>query len=68
MLEAKKAEKFLMQKITRPDTLTFENAENRVWYDKSNNQVEFFTQYGLHPTNHKTLRAVTKHMIDKYAK
>ncbi|GEM_PF-269155 len=68
VLEAKKAEKFLMQRITRPDTLTFENAENRVWYDKSNNQVEFFTQYGLHPTNHKTLRAVTKHMIEKYAK
>lgn len=58
----------LMRKITRPDTLTEENSLGKVWYDKSNNHVEFFTHYGKHPKNGKTLKEVTSHILEKYAK
>lgn len=57
-----------LKKITRPDTLTTENAIGKVWYDKSNNKVEFFTHHGIHPENGKTLRNVSQHIIEKYAK
>lgn len=57
-----------MKKITRADTLTSENALGKVWYDKSNNRVEFFTNHGIHPENGKTLRNVTEHILEKYAK
>lgn len=60
--------KLLMRKITRPDTLTEENSLGKVWYDKSNNHVEFFTHYGKHPENGKTLKEVTSHILEKYAK
>ena len=58
----------LMRKITRPDTLTEENSLGKVWYDKSNNHVEFFTHYGKHPENGKTLKELTSHILEKYAK
>lgn len=58
----------LLRKITRPDTLTEENSLGKVWYDKSNNHVEFFTHYGKHPENGKTLKEVTSHILEKYAK
>lgn len=58
----------IMRKITRPDTLTEENSLGKVWYDKSNNHVEFFTYYGKHPENGKTLKEVTSHILEKYAK
>ena len=57
-----------VKKITRPDTLTIENAIGKVWYDKSNKNVEFFTHHGIHPENGKTLRNATKTNIEKYAK
>lgn len=58
----------LLRKITRPDTLTEENSLGKIWYDKSNNHVEFFTHYGKHPENGKTLKEVTPHILEKYAK
>lgn len=59
--------KFVYQKkITRPDTLTIENAVNKVWYDKSDNHVEFFTNYGTHPENGKTLKVATPHIVETY--
>lgn len=59
--------KFVYQKkITRPDTLTIENATGKVWYDKSDNHVEFFTNYGKHPENEKTLKEATGHIIETY--
>ncbi|KAA0127541.1 hypothetical protein FY557_13055 [Chryseobacterium sp. SN22] len=59
--------KFVYQKkITRPDTLTIENAVDKVWYDKSDNHVEFFTNYGTHPENGKTLKAATPHIVETY--
>lgn len=61
-------EKLLLKKITFPDTLTVENALGKVWYDKSNHKLEFFTHYGIHPTNGKTLKPITKYMIETYVK
>ncbi|MDH6251518.1 hypothetical protein M2347_001245 [Chryseobacterium sp. H1D6B] len=55
------------KKITRPDTLTIENAMGKVWYNKSNNNVEFFTCYGKHPENGKALWDVTERIIYNYA-
>jgi hypothetical protein len=57
-----------LKKITRPDTLTTANALGKVWYDKSNRKVEFFTYHGIHPENGKTLRNVTSTILEKYAK
>ena len=59
-------EKLKLKKILRSDTLTSENALGKVWYDKSNNKVEFFTHYGVNPENGKTLKDVTKHILEKY--
>lgn len=56
-----------MKKITRPDTLNAENSIGKVWYDKSNNHVEFFTSFGKHPENEKTLKEVTEHILETYA-
>ncbi|MCU7614609.1 hypothetical protein N0B16_09195 [Chryseobacterium sp. GMJ5] len=56
-----------LKKITRPDTLTVENAMGSVWYDKSDNQVEFFTSPGIHPENGKALKDVTERILNNYA-
>jgi hypothetical protein len=55
------------KKITRPDTLTVDNAAHKVWYDKSDNEVEFFTCFGKHPENGKTLKEATGYIIETYA-
>ncbi len=57
-----------LKKINRPDTLTIDNALHKVWYDKSNNEVEFFTSFGKHPENGKTLKEATGYIIDTYAR
>ena len=57
---------FQLKKITKPDTLNFENALDKVWYNKSNGEVEFFTNYGLHPENGKTLKPVSEYILTKY--
>ncbi|MBD1434930.1 hypothetical protein H8B06_19065 [Sphingobacterium sp. DN00404] len=55
------------QKITRPDTLNDEDI-GKVWYSKINNEVEFFTYPGHHPIKQeRSLKAVTKHIIERYA-
>lgn len=39
----------------------------RVWYEKSKNkELEYFTDLGLHPETGKTLKPITRYMIDKY--
>lgn len=55
------------KKITRPDTLTVENAIGRAWYSKYNNKVDFFTMDGKNPENGKELKRVSVHMVDFYA-
>lgn len=57
----------VLRKINRIDTLTLQNSLGKVWYDKSNRKIEFFTHHGLHPTNGKTLKPVSEHILRKYA-
>ena len=40
--------------------------QHDLWYDKSDNQVRFFSYYGQHPTNGKTLKRVTEYICEKY--
>lgn len=56
-----------LRKITREDTLTTDNAMRKVWYDKSNNNVEFFTSPGIHPENGKALKDVSETILNNYA-
>ncbi|WP_294218288.1 hypothetical protein [uncultured Chryseobacterium sp.] len=61
-------DRFLKQrKITRRDTMTVDNSMHKVWYDKSNNQVEFFTSPGTHPENGKALKDVTEGILFHHA-
>lgn len=54
-------------KITRPDTLNY-NDVGKVWYSKIDNRIEFFTYPGHHPIHYeKSLKAATKHIIENYA-
>ncbi|WP_343564135.1 hypothetical protein [Sphingobacterium sp.] len=54
------------RKITKPDTLGIKDIGN-IWYSKIDNEVEFFTGPGRHPVmQHKSLKAVTKHIWDTY--
>ena len=55
-----------LRKITRSDTLNYENALNKVWYLKNNGEIELYTNYGLHPENGKTLKPITKYILKKY--
>jgi hypothetical protein len=59
-------DKLKLKKITQQDTLTTENALGKVWYDKTNNKIEFFTHYGVNPKNGKTLKEVTQHILEKH--
>lgn len=60
------------KKITVCDTTTFfKNGKHDiplVWYGKSPNkkQYEYFNQPGLHPETGKTLKPITKYIIEKY--
>lgn len=60
------------KKITVCDTTTFFRNGNydipQVWYGKSPNkeQYEYFNQPGLHPVTGKTLKPITKYIIEKY--
>lgn len=57
------------RKVQVSDTTTFfKKGEVQIWYDKSNNDVEFFTAPGIHPSNGKTLKPISEYMIEKYIK
>ncbi|MCL7754994.1 hypothetical protein [Polaribacter sp. Z022] len=44
-----------------------ENGQARFWYGKNpNGKFEIFTSLGLHPQTGKTLKPISKYMIDKY--
>lgn len=40
--------------------------EHEMWYDKTDNEVTFFTYRGEHPVNGKDLKPVTEHICEKY--
>lgn len=57
------------KKVAVCDTTTFfKNKEPLFWYAKvpTKNEVECFTQPGLHPETGKTLKPITQYIIDKY--
>lgn len=54
------------KRSTRPDTITVESSLGKVWYDKSDNDVDFFISHGVNPENDKTLKEATAHIIDTY--
>ena len=44
-----------------------QDGREQIWYGKNNRgELEFFTSQGLHPETKKTLKKITKYMIDKY--
>lgn len=54
------------KKITKPDTIT-DNSLGKIWYEKTNNKLEFFTAEGNHPLHStKKLKPVTSYLIHKY--
>ncbi|MDT8415927.1 MAG: hypothetical protein RQ735_11195 [Flavobacteriaceae bacterium] len=61
---------FESQKQIYPDcNYPFFKTDGRenLWYGKSaEGKLEFFTYYGLHPVNGKTLNPITQYMIKKY--
>lgn len=52
-----------MKKVVVFDTI---DSNDMLWYDKSDNELEFFTSPGIHPTNGKTLKPVTTYIYQKY--
>lgn len=54
------------KRSTRADTITVESSLGKVWYDKSDNDVEFYTSHGVNPENQKTLKEATEHIIYTY--
>ena len=56
-----------LKKVEVSETTTFfKNGEVRIWYYKSNGELEYFSSPGKHPVSGKTLKPITKYMIDKY--
>lgn len=54
------------KKITQTDTITY-NDIGRIWYLKSNGNIEFFTASGCHPVLiNRRLHPITQYMIDQY--
>lgn len=58
------------RKIQVCDTTTFFKSDGQaiIWYAKTSNGIDFFNTHGVHPENKKSLRGVTKYIIDKYVK
>lgn len=55
-----------LKKINRPDTLTQAHV-GRVWYCKTDGNMEFYTAEGMHPVDiKKRLKPATAYIIDKY--
>jgi len=61
------AELETFRKLTVSDsTKFFINGKPAVWYSKENNVVEFFNAPGVHPITGKSLRPVTRHIVETY--
>ncbi|KXN99117.1 hypothetical protein LS48_08610 [Aequorivita aquimaris] len=69
-LKAYKEDRIASFKLIKPDcnTVFFNpNGSVRVWYSKNKDgSLDFFSDYGLHPITGKTLKPITKYIIDKY--
>jgi len=49
-------------------TRFFINGQPAVWYSKDNNVVEFFNAPGVHPITGESLKPVTRHIVETYAR
>ncbi|MFV8352536.1 hypothetical protein [Flavobacterium sp. XS2P14] len=57
------------RKIKVGDTTTFfKNNKPILWYCKTGNHLDFFSEPGFNPENEKPLKPITQYMIDKYIK
>lgn len=58
-----------LKKIEVTDTTEFfRNGQVQVWYDKTDGVLEYFSFYGIHPENGKTLKPITSYIIEKYVR
>ncbi len=58
-----------LKKVEVSDTTAFfKNGKVQIWYYKSNGELEYFSSPGKHPVSSKTLKPITKYMIDKYVR
>lgn len=69
-LKVYKEDRITSFKLLQPNCDTqFFNADGsvRVWYAKNKNgTLDFFSDYGLHPISGKTLKPITRYIIEKY--
>jgi hypothetical protein len=54
-------------KVT-PKTTFFRNGQPIIWYNKNHGRCEYFTYPGLHPVSGKTLRPITRTIINNHVK
>lgn len=59
-----------LKKITLSDTTVCfdKNGNGIIWYAKTDKGVDYFNTHGRHPENGKSLRPVTKYILEKYKK
>ena len=59
-----------LKKVNVCDTTQFfdKNGDAIIWYAKTASGIDFFNGHGRHPENNRSLRPVTKYIIDKYVK
>lgn len=69
-LKAYREDRIVSFKLLRPqcDTQFFNpDGSTRIWYSKNKDgSLDFFSDYGLHPITGKTLKPITKYIIEKY--
>ncbi len=69
-LKAYKEDRIASFKLLKPecDTQFFnQDGSVRVWYSKNKDgSLDYFSDYGLHPKTGKTLKPITKYIIEKY--
>lgn len=54
------------KRITAPDTITYQHI-GRIWYIKTDGNIEFYTSEGAHPLDmKKRLKPITSYIINKY--
>ncbi len=52
--------------LCKSSTFFLPNDDPVVWYDKYHNKLTFFSKEGIHPTNGRTLKPITQHIINNH--
>lgn len=74
--EGKEGEKTLrpyllnnFRQVSVSDTTTFfKNGKVKIWYEKKDNKLYYFTALGINPETGNSVKPITTYMIDKYIK